>query len=111
MLLPVSFVHRDKTYNPVVDQEELADNDCSGTLPNPPQGTKIKTERDTKPQCVISKDEADSQREYEPLDLIMYVALCFKCSDLAENCCEKCVCMCMFVYVYVCEYTCVLVCL
>ena len=105
MLLSVSFVHRDKTYNP--------NNDCSGTLPNPPQGngTKIKTERDTKPQCVTSKDEADSQREYEPLDLIMYVALCFKCSDLAENCCEKCVCICMFVYVYVCEYTCVLVCL
>ena len=102
MFLPISFVHRDKTYNPVVDQEEPAKNNFLGALPNPPRGTKIKTERDTNTQCEANEDEAHSEHEYESIDdSIMYVALCFKCSNLAENCCEEmcllyvCVCLCM----------------
>ena len=96
MFLPVSFVHRDKTYNPVVDQEKPAENNFLGALPNPPRGTKTKSERDTKPQCVTNEDE---EHEYESIDLIVYVALCFKYSNLAENCCEE---MCLlYVYVYV----------
>ena len=106
VFLPISFVHRDKTYYPVVDKEEPVDNNCLGALPNSPQdsGTKTaqpqsitKTERDTKssqPQHVTKKEKAHSRHDYESLDIIMYVTHCFKCSHLAEIVVKKCVCVC-----------------